>query len=223
MNPLSFITLFTVGELVMMGLIALVFSGGPAQLWNELASAKEVLFWLIAGGFIWVIGDLFQQYAVKYAGITRGIPLSNTNQLWGLLWGVMVFGELRDRHASLTQVVIGSLTMAAGALVISLSSVSESEHASWREAAHAQGERYGVDPEWTRARLAGDHQGSKHRRTVADWVIVSAATAVIVFFATMARKPQIAVSWEWVGILALLLVFTLCGAGLALWRTTRFS
>src|SRR5207244_8223297 len=60
MNPLSFITLFTIGELVMMSLIALVFTGGPAPLWRELAGAREVLFWLIAGGFVWVIGDLFQ-------------------------------------------------------------------------------------------------------------------------------------------------------------------
>jgi glucose uptake protein GlcU len=45
------------------------------------------------GGFCWVIGDLFQQYAAKYIGIGRGIPLSNTNQLWGLAWGALVFGE----------------------------------------------------------------------------------------------------------------------------------
>ena len=40
-----------------------------------------------------MIGDLFQQYAAKYIGIGRGIPLSNTNQLWGLAWGALVFGE----------------------------------------------------------------------------------------------------------------------------------
>jgi len=39
-----------------------------------------------AGRLVWVLGDLFQQYATKYVGISRGIPLSNTNQLWGLLW-----------------------------------------------------------------------------------------------------------------------------------------
>src|SRR5439155_11354469 len=64
MNPLSFITLFTVGELVMMTAIAISFSGGVTPLWRELASAKQVLFWLLLGGFVWVIGDLFQQYAV---------------------------------------------------------------------------------------------------------------------------------------------------------------
>jgi len=58
---------------------------GLAPLWRELMGARDVLFWLMLGGFIWVIGDLFQQYAAKYVGISRGIPLSNTNQLWGLL------------------------------------------------------------------------------------------------------------------------------------------
>jgi drug/metabolite transporter (DMT)-like permease len=225
MNPLSFITLFTVGELVMMSLIALVFSGGPGPLWQELAGARTVLFWLLAGGFVWVIGDLFQQYAVKYAGITRGVPLSNTNQLWGLVWGVMVFGELRNAgRASLTQVVIGSLIMAAGALVISLSSVSSDEHAEWAKAAADQGEQYGVDPEWTRARMAGETSPTAtHGRTWLDWLIVGVATAIIGGFALMARAPQIAVSWGWVAVLSAVMVIILGVAGLALWRTTRFS
>ena len=113
MSPLSFITFFTIGELGMMGALAVVYTGGVAPLWRELASTREVLFWFLLGGFVWVIGDLFQQYAVKYAGITRGIPLSNTNQLWGLLWGVLVFGELLGGTRALcAQVIGGSLVMA---------------------------------------------------------------------------------------------------------------
>jgi drug/metabolite transporter (DMT)-like permease len=84
MNPLSFVTFFTFGELGMMGTLAIGFHG-LTPLWHELISARAVLFWLMLGGFVWVIGDLFQQYAAKYVGIGRGIPLSNTNQLWGLL------------------------------------------------------------------------------------------------------------------------------------------
>src|ERR1700758_5131171 len=105
MNPLSFITFFTFGELGMMGVLAVSYSG-IAPLWNELVLARAVIFWLMLGGFLWVIGDLFQQYAAKYVGISRGIPLSNTNQLWGLLWGIFVFGELRGRSAATyTQVI----------------------------------------------------------------------------------------------------------------------
>src|SRR5213079_2762351 len=94
MNPLAFVTFFTVGEVVMMLALALADRGGVAALAAELAGARDVLFWLLLGGFVGVVGDLFQQYAAKYVGISRGIPLSNTNQLWGLVWGIAVFGEL---------------------------------------------------------------------------------------------------------------------------------
>src|SRR3989449_5030899 len=113
MNPLSFVTFFTIGEVGMMTAIALADRGGPAALLAELARARDVLFWLLLGGFVWVVGDLFQQYAAKYVGISRGIPLSNTNQLWGLLWGVLVFGELHGASGrTYAQVVGGSLLMA---------------------------------------------------------------------------------------------------------------
>jgi glucose uptake protein GlcU len=225
MNPLSFITLFTIGELVMMTAIAVSFSGGVTPLWRELSSAREVLFWLLLGGFVWVIGDLFQQFAVKYAGITRGIPLSNTNQLWGLLWGVMVFGELRGAsHASLVQIIGGSLVMALGALVIALSSVSHDEHQRWQKAAADQGEQYGVDPEYTRAGMAGNERmATVHERTWIDWLVVAGATAVIVAFAMMAKAPQIAVQWRWLATLVVVMLTALIACGLALWRTTRFS
>ncbi|HSK09029.1 MAG TPA: EamA family transporter, partial [Vicinamibacterales bacterium] len=84
MNPLSFVTVFTVGELVTMTVLVLVFGGGFSNVVRDLQAVRPALFWLFVGGFCWVIGDLFQQYAAKYIGIGRGIPLSNTNQLWGL-------------------------------------------------------------------------------------------------------------------------------------------
>src|SRR5436305_12837481 len=116
MSPLSFVTFFTVGELGMMGTLSVIYSGGFSPLWQQLSGSRPVLFWLLVGGFIWVIGDLFQQYAAKYVGISRGIPLSNTNQLWGLLWGIFVFGELRGAGgARYAQVVGGSALMALGA------------------------------------------------------------------------------------------------------------
>jgi drug/metabolite transporter (DMT)-like permease len=225
MSPLSFITFFTVGELGMMGTLAVVYSGGVTPLWNQLASTREVLFWFLLGGFVWVVGDLFQQYAVKYAGITRGIPLSNTNQLWGLLWGVLVFGELLGGTRALyVQVIGGSLVMALGAGVIALSSVRQSEHQRWQEAAARESERYGVDPAFTRARAAGEELGaSGHGRTWVDWLIVALATGTLVAFAAMAEVPRLTLRWEWmVGLTAAMLAI-LIGCSAALWRTTRFS
>jgi glucose uptake protein GlcU len=224
MSPLSFITFFTVGELGMMTALALTYSGGMAPLWSQLSGARHVLFWLLAGGFVWVVGDLFQQYAVKYAGITRGIPLSNTNQLWGLMWGIFVFGELRGAsHSTLAQVVGGSLVMALGAGVIALSSVSRGEHLRWEVAAAREGSRYGVDPQYTQSRLAGEDADVRRRRNWIDWLVVTVATVTIIGFALVARPPQIAIRWEWAAALVIVTLGMLAGAGIALWKTTRFN
>jgi glucose uptake protein GlcU len=225
MSPLAFITFFTVGELVMMTIIATTFSGGVVPLWHELRAALPVLFWLLLGGFVWVIGDLFQQYAVKYAGITRGIPLSNTNQLWGLLWGIFVFSELQDAsNAAFTQVIGGSLVMALGAAVIALSSVSRREHERWQESAAREAERYGVDAEFTRARAMGEEAHvAMRRRGWLDWLIVGTATAVLVGFAAVARAPEIDARWGPAAVLVIAMLVVAAAGGLALWRTTRFS
>ncbi len=223
MNPLSFITFFTIGEVVTMSLLAVGYLGTTA-LWNELRSARPVLFWLMLGGFVWVIGDLFQQYATKYVGISRGIPLSNTNQLWGLIWGIFVFHELRGAsHITYGQVAGGSLLMALGALAIALSSATEREHSSWTDAAHREGKRYGIDREYVQAGLDGrEHSKTRKQRTALDWALISGTTAVFIGLAVMAKMPTGNMSPMWGAVLAAAMLALLATCGIALWRTTRF-
>jgi len=148
MNPLTFLTFFTFGEMTMMTVVAVIFTGGVGPFWHELAANRAILLWPMLGGFMWVVGDLFQNYAAKYVGISRGIPLSNTNQIWGLLLGVLVFRELRGLTANIyAEVIGGSILMALGALAISTSSVSEGEYASTKRAAERETELYGIDRE----------------------------------------------------------------------------
>jgi glucose uptake protein GlcU len=155
MNPLSFVTFFTVGELGMMATLAVTYRG-LAPLWHELVLVRTVIFWLMLGGFIWVIGDLFQQYAAKYVGIGRGMPLSNTNQLWGLLWGIFGFGELQGKsHATYLQVIGGSLLMMLGVGAIALSFATGQEQKHWGEAAGRESSRYNVAADYIAARFEG--------------------------------------------------------------------
>ena len=225
MNPLAFITFFTVGEVVMMLALALADRGGVAALAADLLGARDVLFWLLLGGFVWVVGDLFQQYAAKYVGISRGIPLSNTNQLWGLVWGLLVFGELRGGAATTYgQVIGGSLLMALGAVAIALASATGAEHRRWQEAATREGDRYGIDPAYVRAALAGESAGPPvRRRSWLDWSVVGGATAVFVGFGMVARVPQLTLHWGWVAGLTAAMLALLLGTGWLLWRTTRFN
>jgi drug/metabolite transporter (DMT)-like permease len=224
MNPLSFITFFTFGEVGMMSTLAVTYLG-LVPLWHQLQSARDVLFWLMLGGFVWVIGDLFQQYAAKYIGISRGIPLSNTNQLWGLLWGTLVFGELHGRtHSVYAQVIGGSLLMMAGVAAIAFSSATSSEQTQWKQAAHRESQRYNIEPDYVAARMDGRQSASESKpsRTAIDWLLVAIATAIFAYFAATARLPQIQLNWPAALALSAASFVLLLICGLTLHRTTRF-
>lgn len=224
MSPMSFVTFFTFGELGMMGTLALAYLG-PTPLWHELQQARGVIFWLMLGGFVWVIGDLFQQYAAKYVGISRGIPIANTNQLWGLLWGILVFGELHGKsHATYLQVIGGSLLMILGVAAIAASSATGEEQLRWRDAAIRESQRYGVPINYVEARFEGRQADDEVplQRTWIDWLLVILATSVLVGFAAMARVPDLAIQWEPALVLTIISFVLLFVCGRKLWRTTRF-
>jgi drug/metabolite transporter (DMT)-like permease len=224
MNPLSFITFFTVGELATMAALALSYLGA-VPLWHEIVGARTVLFWLMLGGFVWVIGDLLQQYAAKYVGISRGVPLSNTNQLWGLLWGILVFHELQGGSQRVyAQVIGGSVLMALGAVAIALSSATGREHSRWQAAAEREGKRYGIQDAYVQASMEGrEINGGVSHRTFIDWLLVAAVTAIFVALAAMARIPAIDINLKWAALVSVATLLLLVGCTIALWRTTRFS
>jgi glucose uptake protein GlcU len=225
MNPLTFLTFFTFGEMTMMTVVALVFTGGAGPFWHELVANRAILLWPMLGGFMWVVGDLFQNYATKYVGISRGIPLSNTNQLWGLLLALLVFSELRGLTANIyLEVIGGSLLMALGALAISTSSASEGEYASWRRAAQRETELYGIDPRYVTARMEGsDVSAGEVRRTWVDWMVIAGATLIFLGLGTLARIPQMEIHTGWLVLFAVALVAVLVAGATVLWRVTKFT
>ena len=225
MNPLSFVTAFTVGELGTVLALTLVLDGGIHSSAFQLLHMPGVLFWLFLGGFVWVIGDLFQQFAAKYLGIGRGIPLSNTNQLWGLAWGALVFGELATAdHQHILLVLGGSLFMILGALAISTAVASAKEHTSTNEAVLRECDRYGLDYNRTILAQAGDEfSGRDEKRRWWDYAIVLAATAVFVILGVRAVVPPLAMNLRWVAILGIILAASLVAGGFSLYRRTRFS
>lgn len=226
MNPLSFVTIFTVGEVGMMGALAIAFSGGVRPLLEGLAHARPALFWLFLGGFCWVVGDLFQQYAAKYIGIGRGIPLSNTNQLWGLAWGILVFGELSGGSASTRSwVILGSLIMILGAAAISSAAAPSSEQASWKIAMTRECERYGLQVERVEASQRGEDLLARDVPVRRWWdiPIVVVAVGVFVWLATMAKRPPVAMDRHWTLVLIGITIVSLFACGWLLWKRTQFS
>ena len=207
----------------MVSILAVSFLGAQ-PFWRELSADRHVLFWPLLGGFMWVVGDLLQNYAAKYVGISRGIPLSNTNQLWGLLWAILVFGELHDldRHVY-AEVIGGSLLMAIGALAIASSYTSDLEYSSWKRAAQRETDLYRIDPEYVNSRMEGRDPITRSRRTGVDWLIVLSSTCIFGAFAAIARLPHMQIQMVWLIALTSAMVLVLLGSGLALWRVTKFN
>lgn len=225
MSPLSFVTIFTFGELGTMLTLTWCFDGGPNSSALQLLHHREVLFWLFLGGFVWVIGDLFQQFATKYLGISRGIPLSNTNQLWGLAWGALVFGELASADgARLGLVVGGSLLMILGALAISTAAAGADEMRSRDAALRRECDRYGLAyGDALRAQHGANAEQGAGRRAWWDWAIVAVAISLFAWLASKAAIPPLAMRWEWVAVLCAMLLATLAAGCWALWTRTRFN
>jgi glucose uptake protein GlcU len=225
MNPLSFVTAFTVGELGTMVALVLALDGGAGASVFRSAQVRPMLFWLLLGGFMWVVGDLLQQYAVKYLGIGRGIPLSNTNQLWGLAWGALVFGELA--HASFSQkilVVSGSLVMILGALSIASAVAEQGEHSSTREALRNECDRYKLDYDSVLAEFSGtDTRTGRETRRWWDYAIIALAVGIFVWLASWAAIPPVTMDFYWVAMLASVLIVALGLCTRALWKTTKLS
>jgi drug/metabolite transporter (DMT)-like permease len=224
MNPLSFVTIFTVGELGTMFALVLVFDGGTHAAVFHSSTVAPMLFWLFLGGFVWVIGDLFQQFATKYLGIGRGIPLSNTNQLWGLAWGALVFGELAHADATHRMLVIaGSLVMIAGAIAVSSAIATERETASTDDAIDRECARYQLDRDQVKRAFKGNPHEADNSRTWWDWLILLGTVAVFVYLGLKARVPSLGMNFAWTAALGLVMIASAAACGWALWRTTRFS
>ena len=225
MNPLSFVTVFTVGELSTVFALAVAFGGGFDHVMADLSLARPAFFWLFLGGFCWVLGDLFQQYAAKYIGISRGIPLSNTNQLWGLAWGALVFGELSGIGLTAQVLVIaGSLVMIAGAAAISFAEAPASEKDSWRKAMHRECSRYGLKAERVAAMVQGDEEGTRSsQRRWWEWLVLATAIAIFVWLGLGAERQAISVNAVWMALLIAATLTFLFVCGFILWRRTRFS
>jgi drug/metabolite transporter (DMT)-like permease len=217
LNPLSFLTVFSFGELGTMALLASTFGGGMTQLHAELHTARHIVFWIFLGGFCWVIGDIFQQYATKYVGIGRGIPLANTNQLWGLAWGALVFGELVHVSAGGRWLIAaGSVLMILSVSAISSAAAPEREQASGHQAISRECERYGLDLAGGSA--SGHGADAKSGRRWWDGVIVASAVSVFLWLGLQAQVPPLAINAFWTSVLGVLLVCVAMGCGWLLWK-----
>src|SRR5262249_48011341 len=73
-------------------------------------------------------------FAIRDVGLTIAFPLWNTNSLVGILWGRLLFGELKNASGrTIAKVVLGTLGIVAAAILLGFSTIQ----AQGRQTGHA--------------------------------------------------------------------------------------
>jgi len=225
MNPLSFVTIFTVGEIITVVVIGILFLGG-STFGNAIITAGPVLFWVFLGGAIWVVGDLFQQFACKYIGIGRGIPLANTNQLWSTAWAALVFMTMRGFGVgTITAIISGVVVMVIGAALLASAQPETEERKFWNKAILRECKRYKLDKKYTLDAVDGkDPLGDKIKGLRWwDYLILVVAVGIFAVLACFAVIPPLPMNPFWLMMGIASLVVSLVWVGWLLKKYTGFS
>jgi drug/metabolite transporter (DMT)-like permease len=80
---------------------------------------------------LWAVGNTLTIFAVRDIGLSLAFPLWNSNSLIGILWGTLLFRELRGSGwLRKVGVVGGAAVIFTGAILISAASATGAAHGS---------------------------------------------------------------------------------------------
>jgi hypothetical protein len=149
-----------------------------------------------------------------------------TNQLWGLAWGGLVFGELAGQQGMSRYLVVGgSVVMIFGAIAISSAVAPEAEQSARKVATSLECQRYDLSVNRVEAALTGTDPLSLEApgRRWWDGVIVIGAAVVFFALARATGRLPFAINGGWTAALVVVMLASLCGCGYLLWKRTQFS
>src|ERR1700761_5634330 len=79
---------------------------GTGFVFADLAAKPHLIVWAILAGALWAVANTLTVFAIRDVGLAIAFPLWDANSLIGLLWGVLLFGELRGaKRANKVKVV----------------------------------------------------------------------------------------------------------------------
>jgi uncharacterized membrane-anchored protein len=147
----------------------------------------------------------------------------NTNQLLGVAWGVLVFGELATaNNAHKLLVVVGSVVMILGAILVSSAVAKGRELTFTNDALLRECDRYGLSYQKTIVAYGGSDD-REVRRSWWDYCIIAVAVGVFVWLGLCAAAPVMKMNFYWLVPLAVLPIVGFVACCVGLWKTTRFS
>src|SRR5271156_6393137 len=97
---------------------------GTRYVFTDLAEKKHLIVWALLAGALWAVANTLTVFAIRDVGLAIAFPLWNTNSLIGILWGIVLFKELRGASAgNWAKVILGALAIVAGATMLGVSTI----------------------------------------------------------------------------------------------------
>src|SRR5215470_7571507 len=99
---------------------------GTSSVRADVRRAPHLIIWAILAGCLWAVANTLTVFAIRDIGLSIAFPLWNSNSLLGILWGFLLFNELRGAGARRWfGVVGGAFVMFIGALLLAVVSSSQ--------------------------------------------------------------------------------------------------
>src|SRR6266542_1503332 len=106
---------------------------GTTYVFFDLSQKKHLIVWAILAGAIWAVANTLTVFAIRDVGLAVAFPLWNTNSLVGLLWGLLLFNELKGAAArDSAKVVLGAIAILGGAILLGFSTIHADQSSSHR-------------------------------------------------------------------------------------------
>src|ERR1700729_265431 len=104
---------------------------GTRQVFADLREHKHLIPVAILAGMLWAVANTLTVFAIRDVGLTIAFPLWNTNSLIGILWGRLLFGELKGASGrNIAKVLLGALAIIAAAIMLGFSTIhGDGQHA----------------------------------------------------------------------------------------------
>src|SRR2546428_4076944 len=99
---------------------------GTSYVRKDVRQAPHLIVWAVLAGCMWAVANTMTIYAIRDVGLSIAFPLWNTNSLLGIIWGIVLFDELRGADwRRWFGVLGGALLMFGGATALAVASTKQ--------------------------------------------------------------------------------------------------
>src|SRR5271169_2664467 len=99
---------------------------GTKYVFEDLLSKPHLLVWAILAGALWAVANTLTVFAIRDVGLAIAFPLWNANSLIGILWGIVLFRELKGATAAnKAKVSMGALCIVIAAIMLGFSTLQQ--------------------------------------------------------------------------------------------------